>query len=99
MPLIIPLMAVLFLINFAVQSLLCFKAKKFTVKLIPVFVSAVLALLLALMFFGVFGEWSAGILGNGQELVAGFLLIILGFGFIGDIIAWVLWFACVKTKK
>ena len=99
MPLLIPLMAVFFQINFAVQSLFCFKAKRFAVKLIPVYVSAVLALLLALMFFRAFGQWGAGILGNGQELVAGFLLIILGFGFIGDIIAWALWFACVKTKK
>lgn len=99
MPLIIPLMAVCFIIDFAVQSLFCFKAKRFAVKLIPVYVSAVLALLLALMFFGAFGTWSVDILGDGQELVAGFFLIILGCGFIGDIVAWALWLACVKTKK
>lgn len=92
-------MAVCSIIYFAVQSLFCFKAKKFTVKLIPVFVSAVLAVLLVLMFFRAFGVWNVDMLGNGQELVAGFLLIILGFGFIGDIIAWVLWIACVKVKK
>ena len=92
-------MAVCSIIAFAVQSLFCFKAKRFAVKLIPVYISAVLALFFALMYFGAFGQWSAGLLGNGQELVAGFFLIILGCGFIGDIVAWALWFACAKMKN
>ena len=99
MPLSVLLITALFIIYFAVQLLFCFKAKQPAVKLIPVFATAVPVVLLVLMFFGAFGQWSAGDIENVPEFVAGFLLIILGLGFIGDVVAWALWLACTKMNN
>ena len=99
MPLTVLLTTALFIVYFAVQLLFCFRAKKPAVKLIPVFATAIPIVLLALMFFGAFGQWSAGDIENVPEFVAGFLLVILGLGFIGDIVARALWLACAKLKK
>lgn len=99
MPLTILLVTVLFIGYFTVQLLFCFKAERLAVKLIPVFATAVPVALLALMFFGAFGQWSAGDIENVQEWVAGFLLIILGVGFIGDILAWAIRLTYIIIKN
>ncbi len=101
MPVTLIMMIAFFIVFLAVQLLCCFKAKKTAVKLIPVFAAAVLAALLIMMYLGVFGRWSAGFLGNLQEFIAGFRLIILGVGFAGDIAAWAVWliYKIVRNKN
>ena len=99
MSLTVMLTSALFVIYLSVQLLFCFKAKKPAVKLAPVYLTAIPVVLLVLMFFGAFGQWSAGGIENVPEFAAGLLLIILGLGFIGDIIAWAIWFVCAKLKN
>ena len=84
---------------FAAQLLLCFFAKKTAVKLIPIYCSVVCAILLFLMYFGGFGTWSAGILGNGQELAAGILGIIVGVSMVGIILGWGIWIIYYFVKR
>ena len=82
-----------------IQLLFCFFAKRIVFKLIPIYCSVICAILLFLMYFGVFGTWSAGILGNGQELAAGILGIIVGVSMIGIILGWGVWIAYRFIKK
>ena len=84
---------------FAVQLLFCLFAKKIAVKLIPLYCAVACAILLFLMYFGAFGTWSAGILGNGQELAAGLLGIIVGVSAVGIVLGWIAWAVYRFVKK
>ena len=70
---LINIAAGLFLVSYLVQILLCFKAKNRQIKLIPFYFGLVLAFLSFLLYVGVFGKMSMGMLGNGH----GFLAIII----------------------
>lgn len=84
---------------FIIQLLFCFLAKRIAVKLIPIYCSVICGILILLMGLGVFGTWSAGILGNGQALAAGIIGIILGVSIVGIILAWIVWAVIYLSKK
>ena len=84
---------------FAVQLLFCFFAKKTAFKLIPLYCAVACAILLFLMYLGAFGTWSAGMLGNGQELAAGLLGIIVGVSTVGIVLGWIAWAVYRFVKK
>jgi small-conductance mechanosensitive channel len=72
---------------FAIQILLCFKARKTVVKLIPVFFIFMGLILCLLLYSGIMGTGS-GVIGNVNQIVALLFTIVIGIACIGDIAAW-----------
>jgi len=75
------------LIFFAMQLVLCLKAKKSRTKRIPLYVLLCLALFCVLLGFGVFGSSSGSVL-DGNKIAALALACIVGIAAIGEILAW-----------
>jgi len=67
----------LFIISYLIQLLLCFKAQKRNTKLIPFYFGFVLAFIALLLYMGVFGNISMGMLGNGHGFLAIIILIAI----------------------
>lgn len=65
----------IFVLSYVVELILCFKAKNKHTKLIPFYIGFVLAFVALLLYIGVFGNMSMGMLGNGQNLLS--LVIII----------------------
>lgn len=72
---------------FALQLLLCLKAKRLAVRLIPVYLIVAALLCGAATFLGVFGTYSAGAI-SGNELAGLFLLALTGIAATGSALAW-----------
>lgn len=66
----------IFVLSYIVELLLCFKAKNRHTKLIPFYIGFVLAFICLLLYMGVFGNMSMGMLGNGHGFLA--LIILIG---------------------
>ena len=79
-------------IFFGVQCLF-FRAKSKTVRLLPVFATAIGFLLCGMMYIGVFGSWSGGFLGNVNRIFAIVFGVILLIAAFGETAAWAFrWF-------
>ena len=77
---------------FGLQCLF-FKAKSKTIRLVPVFMTAIGFLLCFMMYIGVFGNWSGGFLGNANRLFAIVFGVILLIAAFGETAAWAFrWF-------
>ena len=84
---------------FALQLILCFKAKKKAVKLIPLYLVLFGAFLGAAEYIGLFGTSSAGAI-SGNSLVGEIILAVVGTVFIGVILAWfIYWLVNLKRSK
>lgn len=84
---------------FILQLLLCFKAKKMAVKLIPLYLVLFGAFLGGGEYIGLFGTYSAGAI-SGNGLVGLFILAVVGTAFIGMLSAWVVYWLCsLKGSK
>ena len=66
----------MFVLSYLIELLLCFKAKNKHTKLIPFYIGFVLAFICLLLYMGVFGNMSMGMLGNGHGFLA--LIILIG---------------------
>lgn len=62
-----------FIAFYIIQLLLCFKVKSRQIKLIPLYFCLILSVLALMLYTGVFGQMSMGMLGNGH----GFLAVII----------------------
>ncbi|MBQ8540911.1 MAG: hypothetical protein IJ435_05495 [Clostridia bacterium] len=67
----------IFIVFYIIQMLLCFKVKNKHVKMIPLYFCFALAFLALMLYAGVFGAPSMGMLGNGHVFVALVLLIAI----------------------
>ena len=84
---------------FALQLILCFKAKKKAVKLIPLYLVLFGAFLGVAEYIGLFGTSSAGVI-SGNSLVGEIILAVVGTVFIGVILAWfIYWLVNLKRSK
>lgn len=75
------------MIVFALQLLLCFKARRTAVKLIPLILIGVGLIFCAAIYLGLFGTYSAGSI-SGNQLVALILTLILSVTAAGILLAW-----------
>ena len=83
---------------FAVQLLLCYRAKKPVVKWIPTCLILFFGLLILLIGMGVFGE-GGGFLGNVHWIVAAILAMVGGAASIGVLAAWIVYRIDRRKKK
>ncbi len=84
---------------FALQLVLCFKAKKTAVKLIPLYLVLLGALRGGAEYVGLFGSYSAGAI-SGNGLVGLFILAVVGTAFAGVLLAWfIYWLVSLKKKQ
>lgn len=67
----------IFIVFYLLQLFLCFKVKSRHVKMIPLYFCFALAFLALMLYAGVFGTPSMGMLGNGHVFVALVLLIAI----------------------
>lgn len=72
---------------FLIQLLLCMKANKLAVKLIPVYLILAVLAYSAATYLGVFGTYSLGAL-SGNELAGLLLLFVAGIAAVGPLLAW-----------
>ncbi len=86
------------LVFFIVQLLLCFKAKRKTVKLLPSYMILLGVLFSVLIYLGVFGAFSAGVL-SGSELIALIFAFIAGIATVGMLSAWLVYWITSFLKK
>lgn len=84
------------LLFFAIQLILCFKAKKIQVKLIPVYINMVFILLMAADFAGLFGY--NGVIST-QGILAMVFAIISCSAIIGEISAWIIYWLQMKKRS
>lgn len=77
-------------IGFVTQFILCRKVSSLPIRLIPCFLILAGAVCSGLLALGVFGTYSAGMLGNGHLLLAMLFLLLLAAAAIGSAAAWVL---------
>lgn len=82
---------------FAVQLLLCFKAKRTVIRMLPLYFILTCMGFILLLCTGVFGTGS-GFLGNGHHIVAIILGIVVGIAGAGVAVAWVVYGVCQKRK-
>ena len=66
----------IFVLSYIIELLLCFRTKNRHTKLIPFYIGFVLAFICLLLYMGVFGDMSMGMLGNGHGFLA--LIILIG---------------------
>ena len=72
---------------FALQLLLCLKAKRLAIRLIPVYIIAAALLYGAATFLGAFGTYSAGAI-SGNELAGLVVLVLTGIAATGCALGW-----------
>ncbi|CDX02130.1 hypothetical protein SDC9_33511 [bioreactor metagenome] len=78
------------LLAFAIQFILCFKAKHIAVKCIPIYVALLGGAYCLALWAGLLGSYSAGAI-SGNQLVALILGVVLGIASSGIGIAWILY--------
>lgn len=83
---------------FAVQLLLCFKAKRTVVRMLPLSLILICMGFILLLCTGVFGTGS-GFLGNVHLIAAIILGIVAGIAGAGVAAAWVVYWVCQKRKS
>jgi len=88
--LMIILSVILAAVMFLLQLLFCFKAKGLAVKLIPVWLLLAVFLLEGLIWLGVFGTSSFGVLA-GHQIAAYFAAFVTGIAALGAALAWVIY--------
>ena len=66
----------IFVLSYIIELILCSKAKNRHTKLIPFYIGFVLAFICLLLYMGIFGNMSMGMLGNGHGFLA--LIILIG---------------------
>lgn len=86
------------MVFFAIQLLLCFKAKKPMIKRIPAYILLLLGVFILLICIGIFGE-GGGFLGNIHLIVAAILAIVGGIASIGILVAWIVYKICMRNKN
>ncbi len=95
----IVLLAALFAAAYAIQLLLCSRAKNIHIKLLGIYLDAVLLYAALLLYLGFFGTMSMGFIGGGEIFLALVILIaVLGMLF-GELLAWgtyLIWKRCRK---
>ena len=74
---------------FTVQLLLCFKVRKLSVKLIPVYFLSLCIIFCVTWYLGVFGTGDGFL--NANRIGAAILAIPVGIASIGDVIAWLVY--------
>ncbi|MCL2838756.1 MAG: hypothetical protein FWE04_06830 [Oscillospiraceae bacterium] len=74
-----------------IQYLFCVKAKKMSIKLIPVYLIALLILFVTVL-------WVFGTDGFGTRFLAFFLALGIGAAILGDVIAWIAYFPTQKNQ-
>lgn len=82
---------------FAIQLFLCFKAKRSSVKRIPLYIVLLIVGFALLICTRIFGTGS-GFLGNANLIVAAILAIIVAIASIGIVFAWVVYKINKKHK-
>ena len=96
---LLPLYIVFFLANFGLppleQHLLCTKAKKIAIKLIPVYIIILLALYTTALNAGMFGVMRL----NMHRAFAVLLWIGIGAAVLGDVLAWLYGSWKIRTKQ
>lgn len=83
---------------FTIQLLFCFKAKKTSIRCIPVDIILAAWGILLLLCTGIFGTGS-GFLGNANLIVAAILAIVVGIASLGNMAAWIVYKVSTKSKK
>ena len=78
------------LICFAIQFVLCRRASSLPLRLIPAFLVLLGTFFSLLLYLGVFGTFSAGMLGNGHQLLALICLLVLGVAALSVGAAWII---------
>ena len=81
---------------FIIQIILCFRAKKRWLRLMPVYIMLIFFGLCALMAMGAFGNWSGGFLGNMHVLFASILAIMGAISCLGITFAWLVYWIIRK---
>ncbi len=89
--------AVIALVFFALQLIMCFKAKKLTVRLIPIFMIAAGYLFALLLAFDIL-ELTDGFV-DGDAFAAAIIAIGMSIAAVCDAIAWAVYGAVRKRKK
>ena len=89
---------ILAVVFFAIQLLLCFKAKKPIIKRLPTYIILLFGMFILLICSGVFGEGS-GFVGNIHLIVAAILAIVGGIAAIGILTAWIVYKIFIRKKK
>jgi hypothetical protein len=84
--------------TFGIQILLCFKARKVGVKLIPIYLLFLCIAFCVALSLGMFGTGS-GVIANTNKLAALIVSIPVTFACIGDVLAWVLYARIQKRKQ
>ena len=95
---IIPTAILLSVIFFGIQLFLCGKARKTSVKLLPLYTVLLLGGFSLLIASGILGAGS-GFLGNVQLIVAGILAVLVAAAALGMAIAWTIYRCRLKQKK
>lgn len=90
---------ILAVVFFGIQLLLCFKVRQTTVKLLPVYFILLCVLLCFMLFIGIFGSQSSGVIGNVNQLIALILAIVVGIALIGVVAAWITYMICMRIRK
>ena len=85
-------------IGFITQFILCRKVSSLPIRPIPCFLILAGVLCSVLLALGVFGTYSAGVLGNGHLLLAMFCLLLLAAAAIGTGAAWIFSHFLMKKK-
>lgn len=85
--------AVLF---FAIQLVLCFKAKRTGVKLIPAYIILACVLFMVADFAGAL-EYSGFI--SGQGILAMMLAVVVGIALVGEVAAWTIYLTLKRNTR
>ena len=85
-------------VAFIVQLLLCFKAKRLAVRLIPAYAVCGVLAYGAAVFFGVFGTYSMGAV-SGNEIAGIVVFISAGVIAVGPLLAWAAYGIAVAVGK
>ena len=89
---------VLLIVLFVFQLFLCKKARKTSVKLIPLYGLLLMVGAVLLTCLGVFGTGD-GVIGNINMLVAGILAIPAVFYSVGVVAAWIVYYCQFQLKR
>ena len=84
---------------FIAQLILCVKAKKTAVKLIPAYIFFLCLLLAGLIYAGAFGSLIRSGFISTETIYASLLLIVGAAAFTGVLLAWGAYFAIKNIKK
>ncbi len=86
------------LLFFAIQFILCFKAKRITVKCIPIYLALLGGAYCLALWAGLWGSYSAGAI-SGNQLAAYICGIVVGIASLGIVIAWILYGVISRARN